>query len=185
MPINDTILSPPPQTSICVIAVREKDWTSQHEAPSCRVLLWFSSRLYFQSSKRSAKLLQSDRELSWAHRPIPPSIGPTNQPTAPHSNQIQNITKHIPLKWRADFVEKNWAHTENLHSCNNHISVQSGLKANTMELSASEPLGSKPDKYLDPFKTRFWDLALNNRVFFAVHLLHRDIFPFFDNYISF
>lgn len=47
------------------------------------------------------------------------------------------------------------AHTENLHSCNNHISVQSGLKANMMELSASEPLGSKPDKYLDPFKNTF------------------------------
>lgn len=35
-----------------------------------------------------------------------PLVQPTNQPTAPHSNQIQNITKHIPLKWRADFVGK-------------------------------------------------------------------------------
>lgn len=71
-----------PPTSICIIAVREKDWTSQHEAPSCRALLWFSSRLYFQSSKRSAELLQSDREQPGAHWPIPhPLVQPTKQPT--------------------------------------------------------------------------------------------------------
>lgn len=127
-----------------------KDQTSQNKALSfCVAAVYFHSYkdqlsyLWPTILSSLIKLKEKKKKKKPGCPPIPhhPFIYPTN--SSPQQPDPKHICIHIPLEWRANFLEINWVHAEIHHSCNFQRSFiwSEGPDMTGLSGSGSEPLG--------------------------------------------